>query len=134
MTRLIYTSIAAPDTTFETLKAILEVSVRTNQEHQVTGMLIFNGTYFMQCIEGPSAAIEQLMANILADPRHHDIVIVGTEKMQKRYFPQWTMGYLNHERLIGDILRLYTGEATFQPEKMNMKNATAILLELSTLI
>lgn len=134
MKRLIYTSIAAPGTTYETLRAILDVSVQANLLHSITGMLIFDGVHFMQCIEGPPDAIDQLMNNIQADQRHTDIVVVGTEMTGSRLFPHWNMGYLNRERPIREMLQRYTGDETFRPELLDMKKATSILQELSYIV
>ena len=134
MKRLIYTSIAAPDTTYETLRAILDVSVQANLLHSITGMLIYDGAHFMQCIEGPQKAIDQLMVNIQSDQRHSNIHIVGTEMTDTRLFPHWNMGYLNHEPPIREMLKRYTGNDTFQPERLDMQKATSILQELSLII
>lgn len=72
----------------------LLLSVRAwNGPRELTGMLLYSGGNFMQTIEGPDAAIAEVLARISADPRHHGLMVLLDEDVSRRSFPDWTMGY-----------------------------------------
>ncbi|GHF71353.1 BLUF domain-containing protein [Seohaeicola zhoushanensis] len=79
------------------LQAILEESRQRNDELGVTGILLFDGTYFMQTIEGPVEATASVFARIVEDGRHDDVVPFGVAKIAKRAFPDWTMELIGPE-------------------------------------
>jgi Sensors of blue-light using FAD len=97
-------------------------------------MLLFNNAYFLQCIEGEPAKIDQLVLNISKDVRHSDIFFIGEEEIEERSFKQWAMGYVNKTREIEDVLEGITGQKAFDPYKLNFKESRALLRKLSRLI
>lgn len=52
MTQLIHCSKAKENVTLEDVKDILNLSNAKNKEFDLSRMLIYNSTYFLQCIEG----------------------------------------------------------------------------------
>lgn len=134
MKRLIYASTASTETQYETVLEILNISNRENKLHGITGILIFDGKFFMQCIEGDPGKIQQLMSNIFKDPRHHSVMVIGEETNDERFFPNWSMGYLNREKPIRDLLRRITRNESFSPSDLTMEEAKTILVELSFLL
>lgn len=79
------------------LQAILKESRRRNAELGITGILLFDGTYFMQTIEGPLDNAASLFARIVDDGRHDEVVPFGVAKIAKRAFPDWTMELIGPE-------------------------------------
>lgn len=79
------------------LQAILKESRRRNVELGITGILLFDGTYFMQTIEGPLDNSATLFARIVEDGRHDEVVPFGVAKIAKRAFPDWTMELIGPE-------------------------------------
>lgn len=79
------------------LVAILEVSRRRNAELGITGILLFDGIYFMQTIEGPVESTGNLFTRIVTDGRHDDVVPFGVSKIAKRSFPDWNMELIGPE-------------------------------------
>ena len=57
----------------------------------VTGLLVFNGTHFLQIIEGAEEAIAELVAKLRRDPRHTGFEIRDQRKVETRSFPDWSM-------------------------------------------
>lgn len=76
------------------LLPLVSRSRRNNRACGITGLLMFDGTHFMQTIEGPEAATADLFLQILEDPRHHDIVPFGIEAIEMRRFPTWELRLL----------------------------------------
>ncbi|MBN2897100.1 MAG: BLUF domain-containing protein [Campylobacterales bacterium] len=88
---LLYISRGDPTLEFLEIQAILTLSARNNRARGLTGALIYDGTYFMQYLEGERAQIEALYAHIKKDPRHHDVTTVIHDPIDARRFEAWTM-------------------------------------------
>ncbi|GLR46383.1 BLUF domain-containing protein [Sphingomonas astaxanthinifaciens] len=89
--RLAYTSLAALDLTVEQLFDIGQTARDLNGLDGITGLLLFNGTHFLQWIEGAPEAIDDLMERLRRDPRHSAVEIRETELADERLFPDWSM-------------------------------------------
>ena len=88
---LTYTSLARLDLTGDDLAAIHETARRLNALDGITGLLIFNGTHFLQIIEGSPEAIDGLVERLRRDPRHHGLEIRDQHLAEERSFPDWSM-------------------------------------------
>lgn len=86
-----YTSLAALDFDEEQLRAIHEVATSLNGIDGVTGLLIFNGTHFLQWIEGSPQAIDDLVERLRRDPRHSGVEIRDERMADERMFSDWSM-------------------------------------------
>lgn len=89
--RLTYVSTARPALLQTDLDAIGNTARQRNAPADITGLLAFNGTNFMQTLEGPRASVEAVMAAIAADPRHSGLIVISTETVAKRAFEDWAM-------------------------------------------
>ena len=67
---LTYTSLARLDLDAGELEAIHRTAREMNALEGITGILIFNGTHFLQIIEGARDAIDELLERLRRDPRH----------------------------------------------------------------
>lgn len=88
------------------VQRIVQVARERNASLSITGMLIFSGEHFAQCLEGPEEAVETLLRSIRADSRHivqHEWPLVSVEA---RWFPLWSMGYVYDDRLEEMLTRL----------------------------
>ena len=92
LTQIVYASAAAKGFDVLELPAILESARRRNAELSVTGMLLFEGTSFLQVLEGESEVIDALFERIRADRRHTRVVLLLREPLASRSFGEWTMG------------------------------------------
>ena len=88
---LTYTSLARLDLTSSDIEAILRSARYENALDGVTGLLVFNGTHFMQVVEGSPAAIDDLLVRLRRDPRHSGIEVRDEREISERFFPDWTM-------------------------------------------
>jgi len=70
---------------------ILEQASRNNPLLNLTGVLTWSGDTFVQLLEGPSDALDVMMAKLLFDPRHSDIDILAREPVSERTFPEWSL-------------------------------------------
>lgn len=99
--RVAYTSLAAIDLTEEQLLDIHEVARDLNGIDGISGLLIFNGTHFLQWIEGPPLAIDDLLERLKRDPRHSGVEIREEDMADERLFGDWRMELV---RVRGQVL------------------------------
>jgi hypothetical protein len=88
---LTYTSFARLDLEARDLEAIHRTAREVNALEGITGLLIFNGTHFLQIIEGGSSAIDDLVERLRRDPRHSGLEIRDEQMIEQRSFPDWSM-------------------------------------------
>ena len=88
---LTYTSLARLDLTAEDLESIHRTAREINALDGITGVLIFNGTHFLQIVEGAPNAIDDLVERLRRDPRHSGFEIRNEHEVDQRSFPDWSM-------------------------------------------
>jgi hypothetical protein len=91
LTSVTYTSLARLDLQSSDLEDIHRTARDRNALDGVTGLLVFNGTHFLQIIEGSEKAIEDLIERLRKDPRHSGFEIRDRRKVEARSFPDWSM-------------------------------------------
>ena len=108
---LTYTSRARLDLTAADLASIHETARRLNALDGITGLLIFNGSRFLQIIEGAESGIDDLVDRLRADRRHSAFEIRDERIVAERAFPDWSMellrvstGYREAREEIGAVL------------------------------
>ncbi len=91
--RVVYVSRATKDFSEDELLNMLKNSRPRNEEHGITGMLLYGSKNFIQVLEGKKASIDQLYSNILSDDRHTDCKLIDYSDVDQRAFPKWSMGF-----------------------------------------
>jgi hypothetical protein len=111
LTSLTYTSLARLDLQSSDLEEIHRSARELNALDGITGLLVFNGTHFLQIVEGSRDAIEDLLERLRRDPRHSGLEVRDERKIQARSFPDWSMelvrvnaGYFDARDTIADRL------------------------------
>jgi hypothetical protein len=108
---LAYTSRARLDLTNEDLHEIHRTARELNALDGITGLLAFDGSRFLQIIEGAEEGVDHLVARLRADRRHLAFEIREERFVDSRSFPDWSMelvlvsaGYLGARDEIGTKL------------------------------
>ncbi|WP_051005672.1 diguanylate phosphodiesterase [Pantoea sp. A4] len=96
LTTIIYRSHLADDVPVSILPGMAEKARLLNARHQVTGILLFNGTHFFQILEGPEQDVLDTYGRICADQRHHNVV-----ELMRDYSPSRRFG--NHGMELFDL-------------------------------
>ncbi len=91
MQHILYTSRATPDFDSGEVFRIIETSARNNPTRGVTGFLAFAHDSFVQLVEGPAGALDDLLEELHGDPRHQGLVILERNTIVGRSFPNWRM-------------------------------------------
>jgi Sensors of blue-light using FAD len=92
------------------LAALLAWAQPYNAAHGITGLLLYSDGRYVQLLEGPEAAVEDLYARIRRDPRHAEVETVSRGPGLRR-FAAWTMdsGYVTPRELEEAVLAVQGG-------------------------
>ncbi len=89
--QLVYRSKATAKFSEDDLLKITSDSIPFNRENNITGILLFDGEYFFQVLEGKSDVVHALYEHIKGDSRHTNIVKVTELVVHKRDFGEWLL-------------------------------------------
>ena len=130
LVRLMYASRATAPDHPEELLVVLKQSRANNSAAGITGLLCCSDRIFLQVIEGGRAQVNHLYRRIVADPRHHDVVLLSYEEIAERAFAGWSMGQIDLARLNPVLLLKYSEAAVLDPYAVSGKASLALLNDL----
>lgn len=90
---IIYHSQATPDLNDEQIDEILATARNFNEEHEITGCLLFHHGQFLQILEGEFNLLNELYEKIKKDTRHKNVITIHMQEIKDRLFDNWTMAY-----------------------------------------
>ena len=90
--QILYTSDATEQFRASSLADILRVSRKNNQMSNITGVLLHVDGHFLQVLEGPEDHVRQRYETISRANRHRNCCVVHQQALDKRTFPNWSMG------------------------------------------
>lgn len=89
---IVYVSTASQPMDAEALERLLLSAREFNRSSGITGALLYSGTHFMQCFEGPDDAVRSVYKRIIASQQHKELVEYMDAPVSERAFGEWTMG------------------------------------------
>ncbi len=92
LSHLVYVSVSKKECTDEEIDKILASCKKNNPKLDITGVLLYSKTHFLQYLEGDYKEISGLYEKIKSDVRHKNVVLITTGKINERTFPSWEMG------------------------------------------
>ena len=98
---IIYISRAKQNFTSGDLADLRDLADARNRSEDITGLLLSDGTRFIQALEGDAAAVQTVMDRIAKDSRHDNISYFRPITTNCRQFIKWTTEYLA-ERDLGE--------------------------------
>lgn len=133
LVRLLYASRVPGGIDEALVSSILERSRRQNPEHGVTGLLCthMEAGMFLQALEGGREAVNRLYGNIVRDPRHEDVTLLGFDEIQERRFASWRMGIVDLNKVNRSSILRHSQTADLDPFSMTAHGALALLEELA---
>ncbi|MGH8039167.1 MAG: BLUF domain-containing protein [Stenotrophomonas sp.] len=96
---LVYCSQVAPWVTVEQLEDLVRDAATHNSIAGVTGVLLCDGTRFLQYVEGPEDGVALAFARILNATSHFDVEELGRRQGALRKFPYWSMHWIPIEQV-----------------------------------
>lgn len=88
-----YASAGTVDFSDEDLVELLAKSRSNNAAAGISGMLLYHEGSFLQVLEGPEEAVEDLYERICKDRRHTEAILLFRRVHDHRQFDNWTMGF-----------------------------------------
>ncbi len=120
--QLIYASQSVHPMSDQELLGLLQKARERNRRRNITGMLVYRDSIFLQALEGEEENVEATWAGIQADKRHHNIVEIRYVAIAERDFPDFSMGFMN---LSHQDLSHISGYTPFMEEGFSPKTLTA---------
>lgn len=113
-TVLVYKSRSVKQLVGDELAALVDAAAEKNQKNAISGVLLYDGDYFLQYLEGPDIAIKLLYHLITLDDRHRNVVKLMEDFSPARRFGGWSMYCIDVQKVYGeDIYALLSEGATF---------------------
>ena len=106
MISIAYVSVATKPLSEDDVVAILVQSRMNNVRLGLTGALLCHGQRFIQILEGEEQQVLTKYRTISVNPRHRNVHLLSQEPIEKRQFPQWTMGF---QPLSGEAMKELDG-------------------------
>ncbi|MFT5812024.1 MAG: hypothetical protein ACI9KM_002797 [Rubritalea sp.] len=126
---LVYVSSATRSLSQAEIDHLLLSARERNEKYNVTGVLMYIGGNFMQCIEGTVDNVELIYEIIKANSLHHGLIQLLYCPIECRDFKDWEMAYCTKEKTVSvapynheDILSNKLGTSSFK------KTSSRILL------
>ncbi|MFP4045355.1 MAG: BLUF domain-containing protein [Rhodosalinus sp.] len=94
---LSYRSVAKDDFTEPGIGGMVAQARRFNASAGITGVLLYDGRYFLQILEGSLQQVTRLFASIRQDGRHSEVLPFAIRWLTRRRFDDWSM------RLLGPL-------------------------------
>lgn len=92
LSQLVYVSVRNSNCTDAEILKILAACQKNNASIDITGVLLYSKTSFIQYLEGEYKQIISLYDKIKTDNRHKNAVLVSSSPIKERIFPGWQMG------------------------------------------
>jgi len=93
MLQLIYISTARPGLGSGDFETLLARSRTRNRDDGITSVVIYDGSRFLQTLEGPEGHVERCFARIALDPRHSGVDIKFLRTVLAKSFGDWDMQF-----------------------------------------
>lgn len=93
--RCVYVSSACLDrrSASALVQQLIDRSIAANDEAQITGALMFDGSRFAQLLEGSEDKLASLVDRLTSDRRHKNIVFLERKHVAERLFNGFSMAY-----------------------------------------
>ena len=75
------------------LTSIFDSSQNNNPEKDITGCLLIGSNSYLQFLEGPSLAVEELYSKIKVDSRHKNVKKLHDRSIDEKLFSSWSMKF-----------------------------------------
>ena len=81
------------DTSSDSLTDIYDISQKNNLESGISGCLLIGSNSYLQLLEGPDSAVENLYSKIKMDSRHKKVKKLFEQHIEEKLFSTWSMKF-----------------------------------------
>lgn len=123
----LYRSSAADGLADGDLQEILKTARSRNQAQRLTGCLHHEDGLFFQWLEGPAVAMGPVVASILGDDRHRDIMVLDQGALDHRRFQDWRMRFSDRDH--ASLLDWFAGSNTSTVDRQDYAGGIVAFLQ-----
>jgi hypothetical protein len=91
--RIAWSSVPSSSFSAARLGEIVAPARWNNKANDVSGMLLYTGTHFLEILEGEESVLNEMWSRLVLDDRHASLVRIGDEACNERRFADWKMAY-----------------------------------------
>ena len=81
------------NTSSNSLTDIYDISQKNNSESGISGCLLIGSNSYLQLLEGPDSAVENLYSKIKIDSRHKKVKKLFEQHIEEKLFSSWSMKF-----------------------------------------
>ena len=81
------------DTSSDSLTGIYDISQKNNSKSGISGCLLIGSNSYLQLLEGPDTAVENLYSKIKMDSRHKKVKKLFEQHIEEKLFSSWSMKF-----------------------------------------
>jgi hypothetical protein len=89
----------APDTDLRKVDQIVADAAAFSLQAGVTGVLLFDGTRFLQHIEGPEDGFGVALQRVYGSTSHEHVIELNRRRVGRRQFPFWSMHWIRIDQM-----------------------------------
>lgn len=113
------------------LDDILVTSVANNRRDDITSVLVHDGKWFAQMLEGHEGIVSATFERILRDERHSKVSLVSMHPIGARRFADWWMRKIAYDESNSELFRHYGENDHFDPSLMRVERLCDLIEELA---
>lgn len=118
----------------EVADGVLAAAQQKNRRLGVTGLLLVHDDWFVQALEGPRAAVSDLLMTIGADPRHADMEVAVFQPIDQRLFIDWSMAIARYSDDMSGLLDAVRDDHGLDPKRLEPVVLLMLLSEAKRLL
>lgn len=117
----VYVSTSIKQMSTSELDILVNHATKENHKNQITGILLFTGTSYLQLLEGEISKVKQTYKKIFNDPRHTSLSIICQRQINERCYPKINFSFrTTDEATLQAIYTLFLENPDLAIKKMNL--------------
>ena len=90
-----YVSSVNPELTGDQIQEVLNFSKNWNNDHDITGILLYSEGNFFQVLEGEQNILQSLFSRIESDKRHYNIIKIFEKKVETGHYDNYECNFIS---------------------------------------
>ncbi len=118
-----YVSSVNPNLTEADIQEILKYTSNWNNDHDITGILLYSDGNFFQVLEGEKELLKSLLSRIVKDERHNNVMVIFQKEVSQTKFDDYQSDFISLDsRFQSKNIELYFS----QIDKLNPKIQSSV--------
>lgn len=113
------------------LESLASAANIKNRRLGICGSLIYSGHRFAQCLQGRVSAVDSLMQEIAADPRHEHVCVVVDRPIERCSYKGWGLHYSGRSTYVDRHIKAVMRSADGPHDERAAERLSELMLELA---